>query len=153
MTATNHAITAANMALVAQAWWILPIALLSHFALDALPHYGEPTPEARAVRFKTILAVDAMMLVLLTWLVVATTSQYKWLVLASMFFAMLPDSVWAYRMYRERKEGTLPMRNPITNFHAHIQWGERSWGWLIEIGWFVLMLIIFASLVVSTFVT
>ena len=150
MTATNHAITAANMALVAQAWWILPVALLSHFALDALPHYGEPTPEARAARFKTILTVDAIMLVMLTWLVIVTVhSQYIWLVLLCMFLAMLPDSVWAYRMYKERREGELPMRNPITNFHAHIQWGEREWGWIIEIGWFVAMLSIFAGLVVA----
>ncbi len=150
MTATNHAITAANMALVTKQWWVLPLALLSHFALDMLPHYGEPTPEARATRFKTVLGVDMIMLLLFTWLVIMTAGQYTLLVLASMFLAMLPDSVWAYRMYRERKDGELPMKNPITTFHANIQWGERYWGWIIEIGWFVAMLSIYAGLVVAS---
>ena len=91
-----------------------------------------------------------IMLLLFTWLVIMTAGQYTLLVLASMFLAMLPDSVWAYRMYRERKEGELPMKNPITTFHANIQWGERYWGWIIEIGWFVAMLSIYAGLVVAS---
>jgi hypothetical protein len=149
MTATNHAITAANLALITKQWWVLPIALVSHFALDMLPHYGEPTLEARGTRFKTVLAVDIVMLMLLTWLVTMTAGQYLWLVLASMFVAMLPDSVWIYRYWREHKEGELPMKNPITYFHAKIQWGERYWGWIIEIGWFVAMLFMYAGLVVK----
>lgn len=149
MTATNHAITAANLALITKQWWVLPIALVSHFALDMLPHYGEPTLEARGTRFKTVLGVDLVMLLLLTWLVIMTADQYLWLVLASMFVAMLPDSVWIYRYWREHKEGELPMKNPITYFHAKIQWGERYWGWIIEIGWFVAMLFMYAGLVVK----
>lgn len=149
MTATNHAITAANLALVTKQWWVLPLAFASHFLLDMLPHYGDPVPEARAARFKTVLGVDMVMLILLTWLVVMTAGQYTLLVLVSMFVAWLPDSVWFYRDWRERREGTLPMQNPLTNFHAHIQKNERGWGWILEVAWFVVMLFAYASLVVS----
>jgi len=153
MTATNHAITAANMALITKQWWVLPLALLSHFVLDMLPHYGEPTLEARGARFKTVLLVDVVMLTLLTWLVIMTAGQYVWLTLAAMAVAISPDTVWIYRYYREHKEGELPMKNPITYFHARIQWGERSWGWIIEIAWFIAMLAVFASVVVTTSLT
>lgn len=149
MTATNHAITAANMALITRQWWVLPLALLSHFVLDFLPHYGEKGLEARGRRFKTILIVDMIVLLALLWLVVYTTGVYRLLVVLSMAAAILPDSVWFYRAWRERTEGELPMRNPITHFHAKIQWGERSWGWIIEIIWFVVMITLFAGFAVA----
>lgn len=149
MTATNHAITAANLALVTRQWWVLPIALLSHFVLDTLPHYGEPTIEAKDKRFKTVLAVDAIAFTMVFWLVVLTAGKYAPLAIASMFLAVLPDTVWAYRLYREKKEGKIPKRNFITDFHAKIQWGERPWGWVMEVSWFSAMLLIYGYLVVT----
>jgi hypothetical protein len=146
MTATNHAITAANIALVTKSWWAVPIALASHFVLDALPHFGEPGIEDRHSKFKLVASVDLALFIATFLLVLATANQYIWLVLASGFFAVLPDSVWFYRYYLEHKLGSLPARNKLTHFHAKIQWGERPWGWVIEIGWFVAMLSLYLAL-------
>ena len=103
MTATNHAITAANIALVTKSWWALPLALISHFVLDALPHFGEPGLEDRHSRFKLVASVDAIVFILTFFVVLVTAGQYVWLVLASGFLAVLPDSVWFYRYYLEYK--------------------------------------------------
>jgi len=149
MTATNHAITAANMALITKQWWILPLAFLSHFALDALPHYGDPTPEARAPKYKTVLSVDLIVLALFAWLVIMTAGQFVWLVIIVGFIAWSPDMVWFYRDYRERRDKTLPPQNWLTNFHAHIQKYERGWGWILEVVWFVAMLFAYTSLVIA----
>lgn len=146
MTATNHAITAANIALVTKSWWALPIALASHFVLDALPHFGEPGLEDRHSRFKLVASIDLLLFIGTLLLVLATAGQYLWLVLACGFLAVLPDSVWFYRYYLEHKLGCLPPRNKLTHFHALIQWGERSWGWIIEIVWYCSMLAVYFSL-------
>lgn len=147
MTATNHAITAANIALITKSWWALPIALVSHFALDALPHFGEPGLEGRHSRFKLVAGIDLLLFIGTFFLVLATAGQYLWLILGCGVLAVLPDSVWFYRYYLEHKSGYLPPRNKLTHFHALIQWGERPWGWIIEIVWYCSMLVVYFSLV------
>lgn len=147
MTATNHAITAANMALITQQWWIVPLALLSHFLLDMLPHYGDPGVEKKGARFKVVLIIDAVLFFGLVWLMFSTNTSHKWLIFAAMMAAVIPDTVWAYRMYREKIEGALPKRNKVTHFHASIQWGERDWGWVVEACWLSVMVAIMLGLV------
>lgn len=68
-----------------------------------------------------------------------------WLVYAAMVMAVAPDTVWAYRIYQERTEQDIPM-NPLTFVHSRIQWGERTWGWIVEIIWLIGMLSIYAML-------
>ena len=118
MTGTNHTITAANIALVTKSWWALPIALISHFVLDALPHFGEPGLEDKHNRFKLVAIVDLVFFIGTLIVIFMTAGQYLPLVLASGFLAVLPDSVWFYRYYLEHKIGSLPPRNKLTHFHA-----------------------------------
>lgn len=147
MTATNHAITAANLALVFKSWWVLPFALISHFILDALPHYGEPGLEDRHVHFKVVAVFDLLFFVITFIVVLLTAGEYFWLIIASGFIAILPDSVWFYRYYLELKFGRLPKMNKLTHFHAWIQWGERPLGWIFEIFWYIIMLSLYLILV------
>ena len=147
MTATNHSITAANLALVTKSWWILPIALLSHFVLDALPHFGNTKGKDIDKKFITMYTIDFILLCSLWLAVLLVTGHFRYLVIAAMTLATIPDVVWIYRLFLEMKKKVVPKKNILTRFHTAIQRGERTWGWTIELGWLSVMGVIFISLV------
>lgn len=141
MTATNHAATGAVLALaIGHPLIALPAAFISHFALDIMPHYGVPydkRPQHQS--FGRVLAVDAVMLPI-TAIMLLLISGASWvLVLFAMFLAICPDFVWAYRYWRE-KGGVVLEKNRFTHWHSRIQWGERPWGWVVELAWFGLII-------------
>jgi hypothetical protein len=140
MTATNHSITAANLALITKTWWILPIAFISHFVLDALPHYGDDRITHRDKKFITMYSIDFVLLCGLWLGVILATGHFRYLIMAAMAAAAIPDVVWIYRVLLEYMKKPIPAKTLLTRFHSFIQWGERSWGWVIELGWFGAML-------------
>jgi len=146
MTATNHSITAANIALITKTWWILPIAFLSHFVLDGLPHFGVKNGTHNDKKFLAVYGTDFVLLCVLWLSVLLFGGHYRYLLFAAMTAAAIPDIVWIYRLYLEFKKKPLPKKNSLTRFHSAIQWGERTWGWMIELGWLSGMTIIFISL-------
>jgi hypothetical protein len=147
MTATNHSITAANLALITKTWWILPIALVSHFVLDALPHFGSTKGKDVDKKFIVVYTIDFILLCSLWLIVLLVTGHFRFLVIAAMTAAALPDVVWIYRLILKLRKKIVPKKNILTRFHTAIQWGERSWGWTIELGWLSVMAVIFISLV------
>lgn len=147
MTATNHSITAANLALITKTWWILPIALVSHFVLDALPHFGSTKGKDVDKKFIVVYTIDFILLCSLWLIVLLVTGHFRYLVIAAMTAAALPDVVWIYRLILKLRKKIVPKKNILTRFHTAIQWGERSWGWTIELGWLSVMAVIFISLV------
>ena len=149
MTATNHSITAANLALITKTWWILPIALVSHFVLDALPHFGSTKGKDVDKKFIVVYTIDFILLCSLWLIVLLVTGHFRYLVIAAMTAAALPDVVWIYRLTLKLRKKIVPKKNILTRFHTAIQWGERSWGWTIELGWLSVMAVIFISLVRS----
>ena len=149
MTATNHSITAANLALITKTWWILPIALVSHFVLDALPHFGSTKGKDVDKKFIVVYTIDFILLCSLWLIVLLVTGHFRFLVIAAMTAAALPDVVWIYRLILKLRKKIVPKKNILTRFHTAIQWGERSWGWTIELGWLSVMAVIFISLVRS----
>lgn len=128
MTATNHAITGAVIALVIKEPLLaLPLAFLSHFVCDAIPHFGVGSFAARDKRphvFRNILKADAFLLVLfflLLWLLNAPFIAYIGALLAGS-----PDLIWAYRYIFKEDFGKKPPppMNLFNRFHVHIQWNE-----------------------------
>lgn len=141
MTATNHAATGAVLALAVQHPVIaFPLALISHFVLDILPHYGVPYDKRpQHQTFGRVFAIDAVMLPVTAIMLLLVAGASWVLVFGAMFLAISPDFVWAYRYWREKK-GEVCEKNRFTEWHSRIQWGERPWGWIIELAWFGLII-------------
>lgn len=142
MTASNHAATGAAIALAVQnPIVVIPLAVASHFVLDVLPHYGVPYDKRQHNQtFGRVLVIDAIMLPITVIMVLFIAGVSWWIVLLAMFLSISPDFVWVYRYWRERR-GEEIEKNRFTNWHSKIQWGERPWGWTIELAWFAFIVL------------
>lgn len=142
MTATNHAITGALIGLaVSNPAIAVPLAFVSHFALDALPHYdpaGEEGERIGASRFRYQLLLDASICVLLVILLALSRPQHWFLAAVCAFVATSPDLFWLPKFIHAQRTGkTLPNRRWFWRLHHSIQWctGPRLiW---VEVVWFV----------------
>lgn len=138
MTATNHAITGAIIAMAIDKPAIaLPLAFLSHFAQDTIPHFGYPGREGykEAIRHKSlkiVMAADVIFFLPLLFLLVFYNASF-WVYLAS-FLALSPDfhDFIAFFLFH-RNVGW----NWFSKITEAIQWCERPWGITVEIIWYV----------------
>lgn len=129
MTATNHMLSGALIAtVVRQPLLAVPLAFLSHFILDALPHYGNKT--LRQPHW--ILVSDAIAAVVVLILLGVFSVQQRFLQLGCALVAASPDLLWVPSLWAELK-GRLKPLNKVEHFLNKIQWGERTWGFLVEI--------------------
>ncbi len=146
MTASNHAITGALIAAaISKPVIFLPLAFLSHFVLDMLPHFGyERAGYAEIFKHKKTarlqICLDIIGLLILVWLI----RSENWLVFVAAVLAVSPDFVWPYRYFILEKRGlTRPGEgNAINRWHSRIQWCEHPWGFYVEIIWFASMAIL-----------
>lgn len=143
MTATNHALTgAAIVVLVRDPVLSVALALLSHFVLDALPHFGihedDVLKRNKSKLFRRVVATDVIIFtLLLVSLPFAIHSVPWWLLELGMIAALVPDIVWVYRFARETKANVVIDKNWLTHFHQFIQRIEKPWGLAIELCWAV----------------
>jgi hypothetical protein len=124
---------------------IAPIAVLSHFVLDGLPHFGvhrhDHAKRNRHPLFQYMLAVDIALAVAMVLLLpsILSGAVSAWVLLIGMGFAFLPDVTWIYRFFTLPKNRKAENESWISIFHEKIQWGERTWGVFVEIVFFGLM--------------
>ncbi len=148
MTITNHILAGALIGVAIKEPAItLPIALGSHFVMDALPHFGykgnKGFGEALQHRLSYWVGVGSL---LTTILVVALLIfNQLWLALAAGIIAALPDvlGVYNYRKYErhgQKAHGILKIVH--VQFHRAIQRYERPWGVYIEIVVFVVLFLL-----------
>lgn len=128
MTATSHAITGAVIALVIKEPVLAyPLALLSHFVCDIIPHVGIKSIDERITNQKKVRAIYiidlSLLMSFLTALVFAGAPIFVFL---CVILAGLPDVVWAYRYAFKEKFGTIKpgKHNFFNHFHSSIQWSE-----------------------------
>ncbi len=146
MTSTNHVLTGAAIALaVKQPALAIPLALASHFALDALPHFGiyeDDRVRRNASRwFRTVVSIDvpAMLFLLFFIPMQAPVEVGSWTIFASMVAGLAPDLVWLPQFFKEiRTKRTEPNRG-FAAWHQKIQWYEHPPGLLLEAAWLAIM--------------
>jgi hypothetical protein len=133
MTATNHYITGVAIAtLIPNPAVALPLALLSHFVLDALPHFGDSKYHQKLRAFALIWLSD--FIILISMLCLTLLKNPWWYALAG-FLGTSPDLAWIYRFYFVNKNVDAHTKNMnwINKFHNNIQKFEFRGGMLVEI--------------------
>lgn len=136
MTATNHALTGALIGLaVGSPVVAVPAALLSHYVLDMLPHYGVEGPEFLKTRFfRNLLISDALMCVLLVLVLAVLQPQHWLLACICAFVAASPDFSYisSFIDAKRNKPHTFNLYNRIG---MKIQWYAKPNGAFAEFAW------------------
>ncbi len=140
MTGLNHVATGITIAITIRRPEIaLPLALLSHFVLDALPH--SKVPLRRSIMTPYLIA-EALFCTVLTIICMMLFSEYWLLVGLCAVLAFSPDFLWPF--FYNDKLRTKPFFKDFYKFHKSIQWSESYRGWLVEALYFS-VLVIFLS--------
>jgi len=129
---------AAIALIVRQPALAVPLAFLSHFATDMIPHFGLDEKEVFGKRFNTILVVDFLFALSLMAVLAILFPAYMWLIWACMIAAASPDLMWAYhRLYIEHLKKKKLKLGRVGRFHSKIQWSQTIPGAYVEALWFV----------------
>ncbi len=146
MTATNHALTGAIIGLMVGGPAALPIAFLSHYVMDAIPHFGWPKREQDNLKsklFRNYLIVEAFFCFLVV-LSLFLSQPANWMLAAGCaFLAAMPD-MFSYGRYRHIRNGKKHVRNSYERFASRIQWFEKPIGAIVEAAWFISAVLILA---------
>ena len=136
MTASAHAATGALLAVVIDKPILaLPVAFLSHFALDAIPHFGYPGhggfgPALKHRTSKVVAVADPLLVILLFGLLAYYSADVY--VYAAALLAASPDIEWFVALFFYERRNKRPPRSPIYSVHANIQWMERPSGLWVD---------------------
>lgn len=149
MTATNHAVTGAVIALVVQKPLLaIPLALLSHFVLDVIPH-SEPRDFSNSLAKKIIFTDGVIAAILGVSLpLILNTTVSPLVIFACMTAAVVPDLIWGIRYLRIKdidKVFTEPM-SKFSRIHFNSQWSESIEGFYVEAGWLAFATYLLVSL-------
>jgi len=151
MTATNHALTGAIIGLlIGEPVLAIPLAVLSHFICDALPHYGRTGPVDKTIAtkgFRNYLIGDASLCFLLVVLLAVTQPEYWWLAALCAFLAAAPDFGWINK-FRKARTGNKWRPSVFSKFAGDIQWFQRPIGAVVEVAWFVGAIVIITPFLV-----
>lgn len=144
MRAINHALTGAVIGLqLDEPGYAMPLALLSHFVQDAIPHHGpdymteaEKQKILRSRVFRSSLVIDAFLCVLLV-VILFVSKPANWLsACVCAFLAAVPDVIW-FRSFLMSAHKKKFKPNKLEIFSSKIQWYERPAGAYVEMAWFL----------------
>ncbi len=149
MTATNHALTGALIGLVVgQPVVAVILAVLSHFVLDAIPHYTDESIKISSDGFKRYLIVEALFCFSLVVVLVLVHPENWPLAAICAFLATSPDFMWMPKYLRARQAKPEPKtHNAIIRFHSRIQWFTKPVGAVVEAVWTVCAIVLLAKLI------
>lgn len=135
MTATNHALAGAAIAVTVNSPLALPLAFVAHFVMDAIPHSDLKPKEIWVDIFIAAFMTAALVLFL-------GDKFSPWLVFGSVIACASPDLVWGWRYYKlsDFKKAISPPWSSFSQWHQKIQWSETRLGILVELVWLVAVL-------------
>ncbi len=136
MLAINHTATGAILGItLRRPELIVPIALISHFVLDVIPHHGNDIRFVRGhKRYNQKVALDGLASILLGLLLCLAAPHYTGVIVIGAFFAVLPDLFWPIALYITEDNFFWA----FFRFHKNIQTSETPEGIRMEIVWGVL---------------
>ena len=140
MRATNHALTGAVIGLtITEPAAAIPVAIISHFVCDAIPHYGQDilgSKRLRTILFRRLLYVDTVLCLGLV-ILLAVNRPINWqLAVICAFSAAAPD-LFSINRYRHVLEHTKWRPNLYSKFAVWVQWFEHPIGAVVEIAWLI----------------
>jgi hypothetical protein len=142
MTGFNHTLAGTIVAVIIPTPLVPIIALLSHFLLDTFPHFGRSqTVKPYNKKFKLVLIIDAVLCFSFLGLGLYLFPDKQLPIVLGVLFATLPDFLYILRDFTKA-----PGLKWFFNFSEKIQWGERPWGWILEILYAVVFIIIILNL-------
>lgn len=138
MRAINHALTGTVIGLVVKEPAIaIPVALVSHWICDAIPHYGSGISEKYAMEsknFERLLYVDTVLCFLLV-VVLAVLRPNHWVLAAFCAFVAASPDFLSFNRWRLMRQGLKSKLTSYGQFAKGIQWFERPIGGIVEIAW------------------
>lgn len=131
MIGFNHAATGALIGKFLPWPIALPLAFVSHFALDSLPHYGiEHVKRDKSKAWKIIYLVDFV----LAWgLAVLAIRWGRYDMFICGLVSCSPDFFWVLRVVKTHSFNLSANKSRFTKWHAKIQHYERPWGIYLEL--------------------
>lgn len=149
MTAPNHALTGAVIGLtITSPWLAVPMAFLSHFVLDAIPHYDVPGgSNAERIGSRQMFYIQIVGGALLCFFIVLglfLASPESWVLAAfCAFIATSPDLLSFPRFLSVKKNGVDPLQKWwFWRVHHNIQWKVGKRLWVVEAVWAGVMLLL-----------
>ncbi len=141
MTATSHALTGAMIATVVKKPWLaIPLAFLSHFVCDAIPHFGIVMSFGSPSMYIWLL-VDGLAAVTFAIFLVKKGVNSPVLLAVCGFAAMSPDLAWLYYGINGQLSNIATF-DSVSRFHAIIQWYQHPAGILVEVFWITIMVVL-----------
>lgn len=150
MRAINHALTGAVIGLtIASPVIALPIAFLSHFVLDIIPHFGMDKENEKFMNSKifalSLLLDSILCFILVIFLKINHPVNYTQAAICA-FLAASPD-LFSINLYIKKLTNNQWKPNIYSKFASTIQWFERPIGGVVEIVWFSAMIVILGNLI------
>ena len=167
MTATNHALTGAVVALVLKKPELaIPAAFASHFVVDLIPHYNPSgltkdkfksysdswKRKMRMRSFRIIFASDMLLfgaILIILPLLISGGRISAWTIFFSSLAAASPDFDGGIKYLRSLffpRRKSKENNGWFTKFHIRLQWMERPWGIYVELAWCTLMIVLISQL-------
>lgn len=140
MTGLNHVLTGTAIALaVREPLLVAPLAILSHFILDAIPHFDHEVYRYGSRYFTRIMITDGVASIGSVVLIMFLVPHLAWVIALGALCAILPDFFWLYYYTHNRPQWW------FFRFHTKIQWFERPPGAFVEVSYVIFIITVIVA--------